>query len=50
MSRLLSLSAFLLAAAYIVYLRRALAAAQSRGDMYRDIAASLDQRRSVEAG
>ncbi len=29
---------------YIVRLQRALAAAQQRGDMYRDIAAALDRR------
>ncbi len=49
MSRFLGLGALALALGYIIYLRRELAAARSRGDMYRDIAASLDQQRSVGA-
>lgn len=35
---------------YIVYLQREVIAARSRGDMYRDIAASLDRQRAQVAG
>lgn len=49
MSRFLGLGAILLALGYIIHLRRELAAARRRGDMYRDIAANLDQQRSVGA-
>jgi hypothetical protein len=43
-------AALLGALIYIVWLRRALDAARLRGDMYRDIAASLDrQRMNVDA-
>lgn len=35
---------------YIVYLQRELTAARSRGDMYRDIAASLDRQRAQVVG
>ena len=41
---LLSLTLLAAAGAYIMHLRRELAAARSRGDMYRDIAASLDRQ------
>ncbi len=38
----------LLACGYIMRLRRELALAQQRGDMYRDIAAELDRRRTEQ--
>lgn len=41
---LLSLTLLAAASTYIMHLRRELAAARSRGDMYRDIAASLDRQ------
>lgn len=44
MGRFLPLAALGVALAYIVWLRRELTAARDRGDMYRDIAASLDRR------
>jgi hypothetical protein len=46
MLRGLSAAALLIALAYIVHLRRELAQARSRGDMYRDIAAQLDRQRA----
>ena len=42
---LVSLTLLTVAGAYIMHLRRELAAARSRGDMYRDFAASLDRQR-----
>jgi hypothetical protein len=43
MSRILFVAALITALIYIVRLQRALATARQRGDMYRDIAASLDR-------
>ncbi len=43
MARLVSLATFAAALLYIVRLRRELADARARGDMYRDIATSLDR-------
>lgn len=40
---LLFSTALVLALVYIAWLRRELAVARDRGDMYRDIAASLDR-------
>ena len=42
----LPIAALLTALGYIIRLRRELNAARQRGDMYRDIAASLDQQRT----
>ena len=42
--------ALLLALAYIVRLQRELLVARQRGDMYRDIAASLDRQRAEAPG
>lgn len=47
MVRGLTTGGLLLALAYIVYLRRELAIAKQRGDMYRDIAAELDRQRGA---
>lgn len=47
MSRVLLAVALGLALAYIVRLRRELALAHDRGDMYRDIAATLDRHRTL---
>ncbi len=44
MTRLVSTVAFAIALLYIIRLRRELAVARDRGDMYRDIAASLDRQ------
>lgn len=46
MSRSFLLGVLAAALAYVVYLQRELSAARSRGDMYRDIAASLDRQRA----
>jgi hypothetical protein len=46
MSRSFLLGVLVAALAYIMYLQRELATARSRGDMYRDIAASLDRQRT----
>ena len=48
MARIITVTAFTAALLYIIRLRRELAAAHSRGDMYRDIAASLDRQSSTE--
>ena len=50
MSRSLFGGVLVAAIVYIVYLQRELTAARSRGDMYRDIAASLDRQRAQVAG
>lgn len=50
MSRSFLLGVLAVAIAYIVYLQREVTAARSRGDMYRDIAASLDRQRAQVAG
>jgi len=46
MTRLVLGAALACAVVYIGWLRRELALARSRGDMYRDIAAALDAQRS----
>lgn len=45
MSRSFLLGVLAAALLYVLYLQRELVAARSRGDMYRDIAASLDRQR-----
>ncbi|MDP9315282.1 MAG: hypothetical protein M3R24_31210 [Chloroflexota bacterium] len=47
MARFVSIVAFTAGLLYIIRLQRELAAARSRGDMYRDIAASLDRQAST---
>jgi preprotein translocase subunit SecY len=50
MPRLINIIVFAVAAVAIVYiirLRRELAVARDRGDMYRDIAASLDRQQAI---
>lgn len=49
MARLVLGAALACALAYIGWLRRELADARSRGDMYRDIAAALDRTAGHEA-
>ncbi len=49
MARIVSIAVFTAGLLYIIRLRRELAAARSRGDMYRDIAASLDRQSSTES-
>lgn len=44
MLRALTAAGSLIALAYVVHLRRELALARRRGDMYRDIAAQLDRQ------
>lgn len=44
----LLLGALFVALIYITRLRQTLVAARQRGDMYRDIAAALDQRQSID--
>ena len=50
MSRSFLLGVLVAALAYVVYLQRELTTARSRGDMYRDIAASLDRQRAHGSG
>ena len=47
MERGLTAAVLLIGLAYVVHLRRELARARDRGDMYRDIAAQLDRQRSA---
>lgn len=47
MVRSLTAGVLLIGLAYIVHLRRELARARDRGDMYRDIAAQLDRQRII---
>ena len=49
MARIVGIAALTAALLYIIRLQRELAAARSRGDMYRDIAASLDRQSSTES-
>jgi hypothetical protein len=47
MIRLVGIGAIAVAVFYIIRLRRDLAIARDRGDMYRDIAASLDRQQQA---
>ncbi len=49
MARIVNIAAFSAGLLYIIRLRRELAAARSRGDMYRDIAASLDRQSATKS-